>query len=242
MANIYYPRQMTPDEIFAAAKGDPRYVSGTAAAQAQQNANLQNLLENSRRAMIQLGYIPQGFNDVYGVLNPETRSLIEQNTGAGLSTYARLRRARDMAVRALKRQLAARGALRSGELGFGLNDLDLQNRQQTADAFSNLFDKYGQMVGGYTQAGQSILQQQQNLLNTIYGDLSQNPTFTQQPVFNTPVPQSVVNNIARTSNALADNPGLFTGGTAPTTQQTIYQQPKKTAPSNLRFTGGGRAV
>lgn len=230
MANVYFQRQASPADIYSAAQADPRYIAGVASAQAANNANLGNFLEQARRAMISLGYIPAGFQDKYGILNDETRGLIRANTESGVSTYARLRHLRDRAIRTLRRQLSARGALRSGELGFGLNDIDLQNRQQTSDAFGNFFNQYGQLSGSYANAANSLLAQQQNLLNSIYGDLSQTPMFIQDSL---QMPQIAATNVIRTANALQQNPYLFSGGspaarqTSPAPAPTIYGGPTK---------------
>lgn len=87
-----------------------------------------------------------------GELLPQANALAAQTTGAGVSYQARASKARKDAVRQIRNILASRGLLRSGELGYQLQE------QQTAfdtgqyDARQQLQDYLTAVNQGYVEA------------------------------------------------------------------------------------------
>jgi hypothetical protein len=100
-----------------------------------------------RRGIIDFGEAPD-FSQALGtlgfdprqVIDPATLSLAEQNTTAGLSAKARIEKANKDTLRQIKNSLAARGLLRSGELGHQLGEQDLRHNQAQFDARRTLLD------------------------------------------------------------------------------------------------------
>lgn len=110
------------------------YIQGRADLDAQGVASGASAAERIRQQLIEFGIVPQGFQDKYGWVNNETRQLAEQNTTAGLSTYARIQKAFKDAQRRAAKLRAARGMARSGETGYAFAEGDLLQRQNLADA------------------------------------------------------------------------------------------------------------
>lgn len=102
----------------------------------------------TQRAFTLFGQVPD-INTLPGLnadflnqdITPATRELAQKNTDAGLSIIARQDKAFKDQVRAIKNALASRGALRSGEAAYSLQEAQLgrdQARFDTTDALSQL--------------------------------------------------------------------------------------------------------
>jgi len=91
-------------------------------------------------ALIRFGLVPGGLKDPYGDVTDLVRGLAGEKTQAGLSTYSRIQDWNKQILSRMKKALAARGGLRSGELGYGLGRQDLGYRQTYDDALSQLLD------------------------------------------------------------------------------------------------------
>lgn len=115
------------------------------------------------RALVGFGQVPDlnaassalGL-DVSGLIDPTTAGLASQNQ---FSTEANLGRANSQAIRTIQQQLAARGGLQSGELGYQLKQQQTAYGQAQNDATQSLLDALGQYQQGYVQ-GQQQRQQQ----------------------------------------------------------------------------------
>lgn len=132
------------------AHANPDYVTGRADLEAQGTQSGASASERIRQQLIAFGIIPEGFQDKYGWVNDETRMLAQQNTQSGVSTFARIQKAYADAARRSKKLLAARGMLRSGELGHNLNESALLNRQNLSDATGKLLDANRGVYDTYT--------------------------------------------------------------------------------------------
>jgi hypothetical protein len=117
-------------------ESDPAYTSwandaqkSIADAAAQRRAALQALAIN-------YGSLPSGFSDNYGDIDQNTLDLASKNR---FSEAGKLQRSYDQGVEALKKALAARGALQSGDLGYGLDQANYQGpRPSTTSAVSSV--------------------------------------------------------------------------------------------------------
>lgn len=94
-----------------------------------------------------------------GELLGQANQLAEQTTGAGLSVTARLEKAHKDAVRQIRNSLAARGLLRSGELGHQLQEQQGAFDTGQYDARQQLFDFLSAVQSGYVQAQRARQQQ-----------------------------------------------------------------------------------
>lgn len=80
------------------------------------------------------------------------RDLASENTSAGLSTLARLRKSASDARQRAINQLAARGILQSGETGYQTGELALQAQQAEFDARNSVLDQFAQAQYGFNSS------------------------------------------------------------------------------------------
>ena len=132
-------------------KSDPQYIQGNMNLRAETDAGGTNSADALRRMLIQYGLVPEGFKDPYGWVNEQTKQLASQNTEAGLSTFARLKRAYDIATKRGSRELASRGMLQSGALTQQRGENDLLYRQQQSDAINGMLDQANQNRMSYAE-------------------------------------------------------------------------------------------
>lgn len=150
-----------PVDYQALLAGDPILGQTLAGYNAQGVQNMAQLTAAQQRALIQYGMVPAGQLPGVNGIDPTTQQLAEQNTTAGTSTVAALRRAYQQAQQGSDASLAARGILRSGAYG-----------QHAAENLQ-----------GYTQAGYQSSQQLLDYLQGLYsGYLSQQQALQGQGV------------------------------------------------------------
>lgn len=144
----------TPD-YGAAIQSDPGYASAQSAAQ-QAQATAQAQRQAALRAqVIQYGGLPDGFKDPYGDIDQAT---LDAAKGNQYSTLSGIKRNYDQSVSQFQRALAARGALQSGDLNYGQNQLDMgygQNQYDAGNAFGNagqgILNSYSGVLGSNAQ-------------------------------------------------------------------------------------------
>lgn len=159
-----------------------------AAQQAAEQAQLQQAIQN---AIIRFGEAPEGYT--HETLTPEILALAQQNTDAGLSLVARLNQQRDLGQRGILNDLAARGALQSGETGYQLGQLGLGYKQQQYDARQQLLDYLAGVQAAFAQnqtgreyqLGQGIRESQQTQASQPWNWA---PTPTSSPAATPPPP------------------------------------------------------
>lgn len=86
-----------------------------------------------------------------GEVLPQANKLAQQTTDAGLSYTARSTKALQDRIRQIKNGLAARGALRSGELGYQLQEAQTGYDTGQYDAAQQVQDFLGAINRGYTE-------------------------------------------------------------------------------------------
>lgn len=123
-----------------------------------------------RSLAMQYGGLPQGFQDVYGDLSPTDL----QNAAANpLSESANIARNYGQSRDQLMRSLAARGALQSGDLGYGMDRLDTAHAQDLYDLSNAFTDSAQQAVNSYSsqmnQLEEDQMQQIQSAAAAVYG-------------------------------------------------------------------------
>lgn len=139
-------------------QNDPGYLAARNAAQlAERNASAMRR-QQLRDAIIRYGGIGS-FKDVYGDLDPSTLDLASKNSN---SILAQMASNYGLSEHQFRAQLAARGALQSGELGYGQDQLDKSYAQQRYDAANNLGTDTANALNSYTgvlsQNAQSLAQ------------------------------------------------------------------------------------
>lgn len=127
--------QQAWDQYLAA---DPFYTQTTGQISAQSQNDAAERARQIQQALIMFGEIPSGYTSPD--VNDVTRAAATDATSAGLSTVARLQKAAADAQRDTRKALAARGMLRSGELGYQSGENQLAANQAQYDARQSLLD------------------------------------------------------------------------------------------------------
>jgi len=131
---------------------DPGYLAAQAAATAAAKTSAAQRRETIRQALIQYGGNWAGFTDKYGDIDQATRDLAAANQN---STLAQLARNLATNTHNMRAQLAARGMLESGDLGYGQNQLQTNYAQDQYNAGLGL----GQTLTGAVNAYTGVLNQ-----------------------------------------------------------------------------------
>lgn len=125
----------------------------------------------------QFGGMPAGFTDTYGDLTPADLQLAQQNP---FSAEAGLARQHQTNVMNMRKALAARGALHSGDLGYGQNQEDTQYGQDQYNAGQQFAQQLQAAIGAYTDAQAQDRSAQQAAIAQAYQDIIGNPAYVPQ--------------------------------------------------------------
>lgn len=152
---------------------DPGYMALKQQLSAQQIQDAAARQAATDQALIQYGMIPDfsGLGSSMGLspqqiqmleqdISPQVQALAQQNTAGGLSTEAQLQHSQEVAMRSLRNNLAARGALSSGEDAYQTN----QQNHNYAVAQNDALQKLLSALGGYQQTYLTNQQNEQNQL------------------------------------------------------------------------------
>lgn len=153
-------------------QSDPGYVS------AMSNSSLDvNQAASARRAAlrqlaIQYGGLPKGMQDVYGDIDQGTLDLASRNQ---FSDVARLGKSYSEGVDQFKKALAARGALQSGELGYGLSQADYSRGEREYDLGNQFANAAQGTVNDFVGAESRARQGQVDAINQAQANVFANP-------------------------------------------------------------------
>jgi len=132
-------------------QADPGYMNSNLSLSERSDSAAANRKAALRAIAMQYGGLAPGIRDVYGDLDQQTLDTAAANP---LSDLARLRKSGADNTEQYKRQLAARGALQSGDLGYGLDQI---NYNQNASEY-DLGQQYGNAAQGAVNDYAGILQ------------------------------------------------------------------------------------
>ncbi len=204
----------TPDYA-ALIKSDPGYQSYLAAGQqsvataaAQRRAALQSLA-------IRYGGMPKGMRDQYGDIDAGTLELAGKNQ---FSDVAQLSRQHSQGVEAFKRALAARGALQSGDLGYGLDQAELGRGQAEYDLGNSFANASTGAVNEYVGVEGSVRQGEAGAINAAQASVFANPANRPVDAYDAPLLEGSVEQYGEPiyqgndGNLYTLNGRLFTGG------------------------------
>lgn len=180
--------QAAVDYYTGLAHATPEWVTGNVDIQGQRDRSTLTAAEQIRQQLASFGIIPDEFKDTYGWVNPETRQLAQQNTAAGTSTFARLQQAFADAALKSKRTLAARGAARSGENAYSIQQNALAQRQQYADAVGQLLNANRGVYNQYTSEFDAQAAAWRDLASKAYDAVDEMPLPNVAPVVRPPAP------------------------------------------------------
>src|SRR5581483_5896628 len=127
---------------------------------------------------IRYGGLPEGYKDKYGDIDKKTLQLASQNEQ---SDTQRINRQYNDNVFAFKRALAARGALNSGDLQYGLDRADLAKESALYDAANAFGDAARQAVSGYLTAEQNAKMMELQGLAAASSSILSNPAYAPVP-------------------------------------------------------------
>jgi hypothetical protein len=126
---------------------------------------------------VQYGGLPSSVSDSFGDLDARTLDLAKSNQ---FSDLANLSRNYDQTVLGIKRALAARGALNSGELPYGLDQANLGRGQQEYTLGNNFANAFQQALNNYAAGVQNVKSQEAQAIaqaaQNVYGNPAYRPT------------------------------------------------------------------
>lgn len=132
---------------------------------ASRNNRLGNLATDRKTAIQQLalmfGGLPPGFKDAFGDLSPEDLAAAGGNQ---FSVTAQLQRGDAQSREAMRRSLAARGMLQSGELGYGSGQADLALAQGENDAATQFLGQLNAAISSYGQGAGAVNAEESGLI------------------------------------------------------------------------------
>jgi hypothetical protein len=120
-----------------------------------------------RALAIRYGGLPQGFKDVYGDLSEQDLETARANP---LSESSRLQKSYGESIEMTKRQLAARRALQSGDLGHALGQLDYQHSADLYDLNQSVMDAAQAYVNSYSGTLSGLNSEQIDAIRQAAGD------------------------------------------------------------------------
>jgi hypothetical protein len=209
----------TPDYT-SLLQNDPGYLAAQAAAKLAEQQAAQSRRASIEQAIIRYGgALPSGFKDTYGDVDQATLDAARQNQN---STLAQLKNNYDQSVMNFQRALAARGALQSGDLNYGYDQLTRGEQQQEYDAGNQLLDQLGGYVNNYAGVLSSNASNLAQALMSAESNVYSNPAY--RPVAATPATTA---NYDASSSALYGQP-IYTGsdGTLYTADGNPFSLPK----------------
>jgi hypothetical protein len=149
------PAGYSPTDWTKLIQGNSNYMAWGLNAAERADAAAANRKAALRALAVRYGGLPTGFKDVYGDLSQQDLETAQANP---LSEFSRLQKGYGDSVEQWKRQLAARRALQSGELGYGLGQIDYQHsadmydmNQQVMDAAQAYVNQYAGTLSGLSQ-------------------------------------------------------------------------------------------
>lgn len=124
----------------------PDYMQWRLSAAERADTGAANRKAAMRALALRFGGLPPGFQDVYGDLNQETLDTAAANP---VSEQARLLKQYTDQVEQNRRQLASRGVLQSGELGYSQDQLGFQRAGDVYDMNNAFLDQSQGTVNDY---------------------------------------------------------------------------------------------
>jgi hypothetical protein len=158
-ANPYLtaPTGYTPTDWTKLIQGNSGYMGWALNAAERKDTAAANRTAALRSLAIRYGGLPSGFKDPYGDIDAGT---LNQSQSNPLSESSRLAKSYADSTEQFKRSLAARNALQSGDLGYGLGQIDYQHSADEYDLGQQFMDAAQQAINQYsgTVAGLSAEQ------------------------------------------------------------------------------------
>ena len=136
----------TPDYA-ALMKASPEYQTWLASAAGRNIGSANTRAGMIRQLLLQYGGVPPDWQDAYGDIRPEDVAAAQGNQ---FGTQQMIARTSAQNVNQMRRALAARGMLQTGELNYGQGQEDLRRGGEEYGALTDFLGKVGGAVGDYT--------------------------------------------------------------------------------------------
>lgn len=159
---------ITHDSAYLAAQASADQAKANAAAQRKQAL---------QQAIVQYGGLPSGFTDQYGDVDQSTLDSAGANQ---YSVLAGLAKSYTDNQQQFERGLAARGALQSSDLDYGLGQIDNSYGQQRYDAANAVGSQVNSALGAYTGVLSGNAQNLSSALQGAEANVYSNPGYTPQ--------------------------------------------------------------
>ena len=159
-------------------QNDPAYGAAKAAADLAAANAAAKRKQQLQQQVIQYGGLPAGFTDQYGDLTPD---ILDQAKNNQFSTLANLAKNYAQTSEQFKRGLAARGALQSGDLNYGEDQLNNAYGQQQYDAANQIGGLANSVYGEYTGVLGQNAQSLASAVGQAEGNVLANPAYTPTP-------------------------------------------------------------
>jgi hypothetical protein len=156
----------------SSSQNDPFWKQFNADLSAQGIADEAGAKAQTQRAIIQFGEAPTNLTgQAASWIDDTTRQLASQNTTAGTSQLARINKFNTDQIRSIRNALAARGALRSGELGHQLGENQQQYTNAQYDQRTALTDSLSGIQAGYAAAQRQAQMARAQALGQVTNEL-----------------------------------------------------------------------
>lgn len=126
--------------------GNPDYMQWSLGAGERADTAASQRKAALRALAVRFGGLPAGFSDVYGDIDPNTLATASENPA---SENNRLLKAYSDQIEQNRRQLASRGMLQSGELGYSQDQLDFQRGNDVYDLNNQFLDAAQGSINDY---------------------------------------------------------------------------------------------
>jgi hypothetical protein len=174
-AAVYTPPKGTPGALsitttpdyLALLQANPAYSALRATTQAQVGQAASQRAAALRGLVQQFGKFTG--TDTYGDIRPEDLGLASSNP---FSAQAQLERSYASGQDTMRRQLAARGALRSGELGHGQGQLEMQRGQADYELGQEFLQAMSDAISNYQGVESGAFTNEADLIREISGQIA----------------------------------------------------------------------
>lgn len=120
------------------------------------------------------GGLPTGFKDTYGDIDPNTLDLAGRNQ---FSDVNKVRKNYEDGVQALKRQLAGRGALQSGDLGYGMDQAEYSRGAAESAMGQDFLNTAQEAINNYIGAESGVRRGEAGALSQAQSNIFANPAY-----------------------------------------------------------------
>lgn len=179
------PPPRAPIDRSALLRGTSVYTNWATSAANRKSAAAARRAAAIRTLIGRYGKLPSGYQDSFGDLRPEDIAAAQNDP---LSSTAQLAKAAAESRRSAIGQLAARGGLGSGELGYTENNLESSRATAERGLLNSIMDALTGTAGGYTDEVNAVdaeepgvLSQAEDIVNSMYQEPASAPAPAAPP-------------------------------------------------------------